>query len=94
MTSKEIETTSGDTCCPPTLEARRDRGGWLMALPVIGVLLCCGGPVIGAWLVSAGLLAVVGSWWAGAGRWVVLGLAVVVVGGILAWVARRRAARG
>ncbi len=78
MASNEIETTAADACCPPTSEARRDRRGWLMALPVIGVLFCCGGPVMGAWLASAGLVAVVGSWWAGAGGWVGLGLAVVV----------------
>lgn len=94
MASKEIETTPAESCCPPASEARRERSGWLMAIPVIGVLFCCGGPLIGAWLASAGLLAVVGSWWAGAGRWVALGLAAVVVGGIMAWVARRRAARG
>lgn len=93
MASKEIEMTPGESCGSPASEARRERSGWLMAIPVIGVLFCCGGPLIGAWLVSAGLLAVVGSWWAGVGGWVSLGLAVVVVGGILAWVARRRAAR-
>ncbi len=94
MVSKEIETTSGESCGSPTSEARRERSGWLMAIPVIGVLFCCGGPVIGAWLASAGLMAVVGSWWAGASHGVLVVLAVIVVGGLLAWVARRRAARG
>ncbi len=94
MTSQESKTTPAEACRAPESTATKDRSGWLMAIPVIGVLLCCGGPVIGAWLVSAGLLAIAGSWWAGAGHWVVLALTVVVIGGILAWVARRRAARG
>ena len=95
MASNEIERAAADACCPPTAEARRERSGRLMAIPVVGVLLCCGGPVIGAWLASAGLLAVVGSWWAGAGHWFIVGIAVVVVvGGIGVWVMRRRAARG
>lgn len=95
MASKEIEMTSGESCSPPAAsDARRDRRGWLMAIPVIGVLVCCGGPLVGAWLVSAGLLAVVGSWWVGVGHWIVLGLALVGVGGTMAWVARHRTARG
>ena len=75
MASNESERTASDACCPPTAESRRERSGWLMAIPVIGVLFCCGGPVIGAWLASAGLLAVVGSWWAGAGHWLIVGIA-------------------
>lgn len=92
MISKDQE-PSVETCCPPESPGQKERSGWLMAIPVIGVLFCCGGPVIGAWLASAGLLAVLGSWWAGAGHWVLLVLAVVLIGGMMAWGMRRRATR-
>lgn len=87
------ETQSAETCCPPTPEDTKGRSGWLMAIPVIGVFLCCGGPVIGAWLASAGLLAVIGSWWSGVGHWLILGIAVVVSGGGSWWWSRNRRLR-
>jgi hypothetical protein len=71
---------TAEACCPAPAADKKDRSGWLMALPVVGMLLCCGGPVLGAWLASAGLLAVIGSWWAGDGHWFVLALAAVLVG--------------
>jgi hypothetical protein len=79
------DVVDAEACCPPTEAPKTDRSGWLMALPVIGVFFCCGGPLIGAWLASAGVLAVLGSWWAGGGHWLVVGGAVVVVGGGSWW---------
>lgn len=89
----KVDLRSADGCCPPESTANKDRGGWLVALPIIGVLFCCGGPVIGGWLAAAGLLAVLGSWWAGAGHWIVIALAVAVAAGVGWWLRARRVPR-
>lgn len=92
MASPKVETPkTGADCCAPAPGRTKERTGWLMAIPLIGVVFCCGGPLIGAWLASAGLLTIVGSWWAGSGRWVVLGVAVGVFVGLSGWIARRAA---
>lgn len=69
---------------------RPDRSGWLLAIPAMGVAVFCCGPLVAAWVTSAGLVAVVGSVWAGASHWAVLGVAVVPAGGLLWWLTQRR----
>lgn len=89
MSSSDSKTPA-EACCTSESGGTKERSGWLMAIPVMGVLFCCGGPLIGTWLASVGLLAVMGSWWAGAGHWVAMGLAVAVVGGLSWRLAPRR----
>ncbi|MCY0899619.1 MAG: hypothetical protein OWU33_11920 [Firmicutes bacterium] len=82
---------AGGTCGVRDHDATRsDRSGWLMAIPLIGVFFCCGVPAIGALLASAGILAVLGSWWAGAGHWIVIGVAVAAAAGFAGWIWWRR----
>lgn len=88
--TRDGDLTAIEACCAPDKAANTDRSGWLVALPIIGVLFCCGGPVIGTWIASAGLLAVLGHWWGAAGHWVMIALAVAAAG--TAWWARTRRA--
>ncbi len=76
--------------CPRQSEATGPRSkksaegsGWWMAIPVVGMLFCCGGPVLVAWLASAGVIAALGTWWAGSGHWWLMSGAIV---GVLALV--------
>jgi hypothetical protein len=82
---------AGDTCGVRGHDATgSDRSGWLMAIPLLGVFFCCGVPAIGTLLASAGILAVLDSWWAGAGHWVVVGVAVAAAIGVASWLWWRR----
>ena len=77
----------------PTQRRAREGSGWWMAIPLVGLLLCCGGPLIAGWMVSAGVVVAFGAWWTGTGHWVLGGMAAILLmgGGAFVWVRRQRA---
>lgn len=86
MAGQEPRRMSENAACEGECPQASGRSRWWMVLPLIGVGLCCGGPVLGAWLVSAGILAGLGTWWAGTAPWIVGGAAVVSGGvGLVVW---------
>jgi len=66
-----------------------DRSGWMSAVAIAGLaILCCGGPLLVVGAASLG----VGAWLAAHGYWLLAGLAVLLAGGGLIALYRRRQA--
>lgn len=77
----------------PTRRRAGEARGWWMAIPLVGLLLCCGGPLIAGWIVSTGVVVAFGAWWTGIGHWILGGMVAMLLmgGGALAWLRRQRA---
>lgn len=73
-------TVDGDGAESRPQRTTSEGGAWWVILPVVGMLACCGGPALVAWLAATGAAAALADWWVYGGKtWLVVAVGVAAL---------------